>query len=67
VLVDANQQSQRILVNSLKVNLRAVAFESGSQIAILDLVDADGTYKLNLKDGTLLQVSAYSWLGTLSN
>ncbi len=67
ILVDANQKSQRILVNSLKLNLRAVAFEPGTQMAILVGANTDGTYKLNLKDGSLLQVSAYSWLGTLSN
>jgi len=66
VLVDMAQRTQRVLIDGLKVNLRPVAFEPGNGVIVLTSTDFNGTYKLALKDGTLLQVSAYTFLGTVS-
>jgi hypothetical protein len=65
ILADMGQHSQRVLIDGLKVNLRPVAFERGNGVVVLAGTDTDGTYKLTLKDGTLLQVSAYTFLGTV--
>jgi hypothetical protein len=66
VLVDIGQHTQRVLIEGLKVNLRPVAFERGNGVVVLAGTDSDGTYKLTLKDGTLLQVSAYTFLGSVA-
>jgi hypothetical protein len=65
VLADISKREQKVLTAPLVNNLRAVAFEPDNSAVLLVGVDKDGTYKLSLKDGTLLQVSAYTFLGTL--
>jgi hypothetical protein len=64
ILADSSQKGQRILIDGNPNWLRPVLFEQN--VLILVGVDKDGTFKLSLTDGTLTQVSAYSYLGTLS-
>ncbi len=66
VLVDVARRQQRVLTDQLKSNLRPVAFERDNSTVLLVNTDKDGTYKLSLKDGTLLPDSAYTFLGTLT-
>ncbi len=65
VLADAAQHQQRVIVPPSANHLRPVAFAGG--VVILAGVDKDGTYKLWLSDGTLTQVSAYTYLGTINH
>jgi hypothetical protein len=66
VLVDMTRRQQRVLTDALKSNLRPVAFEADNSTILLTNLDKDGTYKFSLKDGTLLQDSAYTFLGTIT-
>jgi hypothetical protein len=66
LLVDLARGEQRLMTDPLVNNLRAVAFEPDNSAVLLVGVNTDGTYKLFLKDGTLLQVSAYTFLGTIN-
>jgi hypothetical protein len=66
VLVDVVQREQRLMTEALPNNLRAVEFESDNSAVLVVGVDKDGTYKLSLKDKTLLAVSAYTYLGTIT-
>jgi hypothetical protein len=65
VAVDAANKTQRLLIDSSPTRLRPIAFEKDS--VIFSGWEKDGTYKLPLAGGTLTQISAYSYLGTLSN
>src|SRR5206468_4243103 len=65
VLIDVARHQQRVVVSSLRANLRPISYEAGNSAVILTGTDTDGTYKLTLADGKLLQVSAYTFLGTL--
>ncbi len=64
ILADSSQKGQRILLDNNPNWLRPVRFEQN--VLILTGVDKDGTFKLSLTDGTLTQVSSYSYVGTLS-
>ena len=66
VLADLTRHEQRLMTDALPDNLRAVAFERDNSAVLVVGVDKDGTYKLSLKDGTLVPVSAYTYLGTIS-
>ncbi len=66
MLVDLARRDQRLLTDPLVSSLRAVSFDPDNTAALVVGVDKDGTYKLSLKDGTLLQVSAYTFLGTIT-
>jgi hypothetical protein len=66
ILVDVARHEQRLMTDPLVSNLRPVAFEPDNSAVLVVGVDKDGTYKLSVKDGTLLQVSAYTFLGTIS-
>jgi hypothetical protein len=66
VLVDMTRRQQRVLTDSLKSNLRPVAFEADNSTVLLTSLDKDGTFKFSLKDGTLLPDSAYTFLGTIT-
>ena len=66
VLVDVAQHEQRLMTEALPNNLRAVEFEPDNSAVLVVGVDKDGTYKLSLKDRTLLAVSAYTYLGTIT-
>jgi hypothetical protein len=66
VLADFSRREQRVLTEPQVNNLRAVAFEADKSSAIVVGVDKDGTYKLSLRDGSLLPVSAYTYLGTIT-
>ncbi len=65
VLVDASQRKQSIILAASPVRLRPLIF--GQNSLLLTGVDKDGTYKLSLSDGTLTQISNYTYLGTLSS
>ncbi|MEP7287011.1 MAG: hypothetical protein ABI947_14745 [Chloroflexota bacterium] len=67
IVADVSRREQHVVVAPQKINLRPIAFEHGNTVAILVNADGDGTYKLSLKDGNLLPVSAYTFLGTISN
>jgi hypothetical protein len=54
------------MTEALPNNLRAVEFEPDNSAVLVVGVDKDGTYKLSLKDKTLLAVSAYTYLGTIT-
>ncbi len=63
VVVDAVSKTQRVLLDSSPNRLRPIAFEKDA--VIFSGWEKDGTYKLPLAGGTLTQISAYSYLGTL--
>jgi hypothetical protein len=65
VLADFAKGEQRVVTTTLPGNLRAVSFEQDNSAVMLVGVGREGTYKLNLKDGTLLQISASTFLGRL--
>jgi hypothetical protein len=67
ILVDVGRREQRIMNEPTVPKLRPVAFEPNNDAVLVVGVDTDGTYKLSLTDGTLLQVSAYTFLGTITN
>ena len=66
VLVDVERREQRILTDPLISALRPVAFKSDNSAVLLAGTTKDGTYKVTLQDGDFLQVSAYSFLGTIT-
>ncbi|MCC7451071.1 MAG: hypothetical protein IT324_26895 [Anaerolineae bacterium] len=66
VLADFSRREQRVLTEPQVNNLRAVTFEADKSSALVVGVDKDGTYKLSLRDGSLLPVSAYTYLGTIT-
>jgi hypothetical protein len=65
VVADLGQRAQRVVIDSLKNNLQPVAFEHDDSALILVGAASDGTYKLSLSGKTLLQVSAYTYLGRI--
>jgi len=64
IVVDSSAHKQRVLLDFSANRLRPLLFERNALIAIG--VDKDGTYKVALTDGTLTQVSANTFLGSLS-
>src|SRR5262249_21148780 len=66
VLVDTGRQQQRIVATQIPINMQPFAFTNDNDAVMLVGIDKVGTYKLSLKDGTLTQISAYSYLGTIS-
>lgn len=64
VLAEIAQATQRVLASNLRDPLRPVLLESA--YAVVVGIDRPGTYKIALGDGTLTQISAYTWLGQLN-
>ncbi|HVO42385.1 MAG TPA: hypothetical protein VMT34_07170 [Aggregatilineales bacterium] len=65
-LVDVKRKVQRTLDTGLQVNLQPMSFSDDNTLLIAVGTDKDGTFKISLKDGTILQSSAYTYLGTVS-
>jgi hypothetical protein len=65
VVIDLARSEQRVVASLLKVNLRPLSFSPDNSTLMLVGTDTNGTYKLNLTDGNLLQVSGDTYLGTL--
>ncbi len=69
VIADLGQRAQRVVIDNLRGNLQPIAFEHDNDMLILVGADSDGTYKLDLSGSgnSLLQVSAYTLLGTIGS
>jgi hypothetical protein len=65
VLVDTVERTQRYLIENNTNRLIPVAFQGDT--LILTTVTADGTYKLPIRTGGLVQVSAYSYIGCVAS
>ena len=64
ILADFTQRQQRLILPPRVDRLHPVALTANTLLLVE--ADKDGTYKLWLPDGTLTQVSADTYLGTLS-
>jgi hypothetical protein len=63
ILTDAAQRQQHVIIPPRPDRLRPVTFEPN--VLILVGAEKDGTYRLWLPDGTLTELSADTYLGTL--
>ncbi|GEM_PF-1023040 len=67
ILIDVARREQRLMTPALVNKLRAVSFAPDNSAVLVVGTDKDGTYKLSVQDGTLLQVSPYTFLGTITD
>jgi hypothetical protein len=67
ILIDVARREQRLMTPALVNKLRAVTFAPDNSAVLVVGADKDGTFKLSLQDGTLLQVSPYTFLGTITD
>jgi hypothetical protein len=65
VVADLRTGTQRAASAGLPEALRPLRFEAEGGVLWLGGVRSTATYKLNLSDGRLRQVAAYTWLGSL--
>jgi hypothetical protein len=63
IALDLVSKTQRMILANSAVGLRPIQLEQDA--LLLTTPDKDGTYKLSVSTGTLTQVSAYTYLGTL--
>jgi hypothetical protein len=66
MLADIAHATQRTLDTGLSVELQPIAFSDDNTLLLAVGIDKTGTYKITLKDGTVLQTSAYTFLGTVA-
>lgn len=67
ILADRQRNTQSLLTEALTDGLRPLSFTPDGNSVILVGLAKGGTYKLNLASRTMLQVSAYNFLGQLAN